>query len=583
MEVEPSRQGERDGRAQVPGDYRLEEDRVREMIRACFEEGILPTNIDPGEMEVSGREVKFTLNSSLDEIKIKWLKERMVTVIFRDGARFLPKKVKEDVIRAYEDVWIRDEVFGEEFKRGRIKIESPNVVSYIPRAQDITDWMLQKKSDFIDLAGTTYRTEFKPWLTSAEIRDWRQLLDQNAFWVVAVGIPLDEMRFIHVHVEKAIGKVLKQHKPESDDTDPKLVNLRFDINPACKDNMKDKFSIQTCQGDVLEVRLAGPDSDWCKRCRSFFHTESTCRRPGRRGQGATNLNQPQVSTSDSRQPRPSYNGDLRAPGAATQQAGQPSGDPLNVPVSSAVRTNPMFSPAGVQGQHMAEARQFQGLTQGNVSALDTSWADYFRSLPPHPYMVPQAGAGTGSYQVGLSPSMANLHAFTPWSSAGMPQGGLHGNRDGMLMQVPSNVSFGAAPSGSGGGRLRGELPGKERRISDGGVEIQVDLQAEGSDSSTGSQATPSAVGQLEQLEADGLRLFPLSWLYEGRKPELRRIRVSPSVSAEFLSDINMKLGRDKKLDSPFMKRVLTEEWAPLVPLDASEIQATGTVAPDGQA
>ncbi|GBG85668.1 hypothetical protein CBR_g40400 [Chara braunii] len=207
MEVKPVIKGERDGRAQVPSDYRFEEERAREMIR----EGILPSDIDPGEMEVTGREVKFILNSTVDETKIRWLKERSVIVIFRDGALFLPKKVKEDVVRAYEDVWISDEIFSQDFKRGRVKVESPNVVSYVPRAQDITDWMLRKKTDFIDFAGTTYRTDFKPWLTRAEIRDWRQLINQDTFWVVAVGVPPDEMPFLHVHVEKAIGKVLKQH------------------------------------------------------------------------------------------------------------------------------------------------------------------------------------------------------------------------------------------------------------------------------------------------------------------------------------------------------------------------------------
>ncbi|GBG89641.1 hypothetical protein CBR_g49430 [Chara braunii] len=294
MEAKPVNQGGGDGREQVPGDYRLEEERVREMIRACFEDGILPMDIDPGEMQVTGREVKFVLNTSLDEIKVRWLKERTVTVIFRDGARFLPKKVKEDVVRAYEDVWIRDEVFGQDFKRGRIKVESPNVISYVPRAQVISDWMLRKKTDAIDLAGITFRTDFKPWLARAEIRNWRQLIGQSTFWVVAVGIPLNEMPFIHVHVEKVIGKIVKEHKLEADDTDTKLVNLRFDIGPACKTNMTDKIMMQTFQGDVLEIRLADADSKYCKRCRTFFHTEASCRRAGRRpDQGASSSSQGQ--------------------------------------------------------------------------------------------------------------------------------------------------------------------------------------------------------------------------------------------------------------------------------------------------
>ncbi|GBG74469.1 hypothetical protein CBR_g18880 [Chara braunii] len=176
--------------------------------------------------------------------------------------------------------------------------------------------MLRKKSDAIDLAGTTYRTDFKPWLTKAEIRDWRQLIDQSTFWVVAVGIPLDEMPFIHVHVEKVVGKIVKQHEPEGDDTDPKLVKLRFDIDPAYKTNMKDKIMVQTLQGDVLEIRLASADSEWSKRCRTFFHTESTCRRAGRRpDQGTSSSNQVQ-STARRNQQHQGYNGPLAAPEAS---------------------------------------------------------------------------------------------------------------------------------------------------------------------------------------------------------------------------------------------------------------------------
>ncbi|GBG63689.1 hypothetical protein CBR_g39001 [Chara braunii] len=126
--------------------------------------------------------------------------------------------------------------------------------------------MLTKRSDFIELAGVIYHTEFKPWMTRAELRDWRKLVDQDTFWVVAVGVPLDEMVFIHVHVERAISKIVKRHLPEADESDPKLVNLRFDIEPSNRDCMKYKIWIQTHQGDVLEVRLANADTEWCGRC-----------------------------------------------------------------------------------------------------------------------------------------------------------------------------------------------------------------------------------------------------------------------------------------------------------------------------
>ncbi|GBG82674.1 hypothetical protein CBR_g35039 [Chara braunii] len=633
MEPESAPHGERDSRAQVPSDYRLEEERARELIRACYEEGILPTDIDPGEMQVSGREVRFILNTTLDEIKIKWLKERTVTIIFREGARFLPKKVKEDMVRAYEEVWIQEETFGQEFKRGRIKVESPNVVSYVPRAQAITDWMLRKKSDYIDLAGTIYRTEFKPWLTRAEIRDWRQLINQDIFWVVAVGVPLDEMPFLHVRVEKVIGKVTKLHKPEADEADPKLVNLRFDIDPASRGNMKDKIMVQTCQGDVLEVKLANDDSDWCKRCRTFFHTEATCRRSDRRNQGGSRTNQPQASaTSRPAAPGAGYDGSPRAP--STSVAPLPSGSQQAAadssrPGGATTRLNPTFSP---------------GVNQNGFHRYET------------------VAGGQSQERQPASPAVS--------------------------------VSRSPAPSGF---HVRGESPGKQRRVSEGDVEIRVDeLHAESSASSEGSQKLPSSVkgkrkpshsrmdaltkGQtvvesrlvpmmltaarnsfwaiawtwsagspmflnapcpespmplatetltktifqnkfpfrlietsiprflidmegkrvhlytplfdarlspplLDSLEKEGLILFPLQWLGEGWKSDLRRIKLSLVVTSEVLSELNAKLGKDRKLDSLFIRKALTDVWPTSFPVtDAnSQIQLLGAMALDGQA
>ncbi|GBG87557.1 hypothetical protein CBR_g45615 [Chara braunii] len=257
--------GIQNDRAPVPNDNYLEDGQVKEMVRACHEHDILPANIDGGTMEVNGREVTFVLNSLIDELKVRWLKSRTIMVISREGARFLPRRVKEDVIRAYEDGWIRDDAFGASFKRGRIKVESTNIASYIPKAQEVTDWMLAKKTDFFDLAGTTYWTDFKPWMTRVEARDWRKTIDESIFWVVAIGVPLDEMVFLQDHVERAIGRIVKAHIPEADETDPKLVNLRFDIDPSRKEYMKDKIWVKTCQGDLMEVRMASADSEWCKR------------------------------------------------------------------------------------------------------------------------------------------------------------------------------------------------------------------------------------------------------------------------------------------------------------------------------
>ncbi|GBG65596.1 hypothetical protein CBR_g51478 [Chara braunii] len=54
-------------------------------------------------MTVQGRGVRFKVREFIDRINVQWLKERTVTIIFREAARFLARSVKEDLIRAYED------------------------------------------------------------------------------------------------------------------------------------------------------------------------------------------------------------------------------------------------------------------------------------------------------------------------------------------------------------------------------------------------------------------------------------------------------------------------------------------------
>ncbi|GBG77263.1 hypothetical protein CBR_g23591 [Chara braunii] len=526
MEPEESVQQAQDARAQVPGNYQLEEDRVKEMIRACYEEGILPTNIDSGKMSVEGREAKFVLNSAVDEIKVKWLKARTVTVIFRDGARFLPKKVKEDLIRAYEDVWIRDETFGEGFKRGRIKVESPNIVLYIPRSQAITDWMLAKRSDFIDLSNTTYRTEFKPWMTRVEVRDWRRTVDESIFWVVAVGIPLDEMTFIYVHIERAIGKIIKHHQPEADESNPKLVNLRFDLDHAAKSNMKDKVWVQTHQGDLLEVRMASTESEWCRRCCTFFHLEENCRRPDGRNRGGTSSRPQQASTAPGTgvSPQPQYQGPLRAPGASVtpvvksasnRQAASSSAPNSNMqavvqpvlPPGATSQFNPVFSPGAGQ---ILQGTVSQNLAPGQVNP----WAAFFQNLSMHPFIWQQT-QGLAPLDASLtgSPSFVNLQTYPPWTQApGGPGGqGSSGMSGGQGFNNAGSLPSRAAALGPSGSRLRGMSPCKQRRVSGtSGVDIQVDeVRAESSKvSSEGLRMDSRNGGKAAWASATELRKLP---------------------------------------------------------------------------
>ncbi|GBG66987.1 hypothetical protein CBR_g74673 [Chara braunii] len=178
--TEATPQGEGTGRSppvvpQAGRDYWEDEDRIRDMLQMCFDKGIYPTEIDPVEMIMEEREVRFKLNVSLDEIKVKWLKERTVTVIYKDAARFLPKNIKDDLVRAFEDGWvIGNENLGGNVRRGRVKIEGPGVASYVAKAREVVEFMLAEGQVDIKIGADTYKILLKPWMTRAEFRDLRR-------------------------------------------------------------------------------------------------------------------------------------------------------------------------------------------------------------------------------------------------------------------------------------------------------------------------------------------------------------------------------------------------------------------------
>ncbi|GBG81578.1 hypothetical protein CBR_g32570 [Chara braunii] len=154
--------------------YWAEEERVRDMLTKCFDIGILPAGWDIGQLKEDGNKAHFTLNPSLDEIKVKWLKERTVTVIFQEGSKNLPKRIKEDVIRALEDIWMGEGRFDPSVTRGRIRIEPSNVLSYVAKDARVTEWMLQEGETRVTLRGRWHSITFKPWLTKKEIQDTKK-------------------------------------------------------------------------------------------------------------------------------------------------------------------------------------------------------------------------------------------------------------------------------------------------------------------------------------------------------------------------------------------------------------------------
>ncbi|GBG62081.1 hypothetical protein CBR_g28557 [Chara braunii] len=298
--------------------YWEEEERIETLMGLCFDDGVYPTELDPGEMSVQGREVKFKLNTSLEEIKVKWLKERTVSVIFKENARFLSRSVKDDTIHAFENGWVlRSDNFPTETRRGRVKIEGPNALSYVAKSREVVTYMIHEGGVEIPVRTARYKIQFKPWMTKAEFRELRQQEDDRTFWVVAIQIPLDDMPFIFTQIQRAIGRIILAHRPDTDPPRPALVNTHFDIEPEARGNMKDKLWITTSNGDEQEVKLACSTAPKCQISKQFFHVAADCRRNrGRQssgGGGAFNapLQQPAQSEASKRGgQRPSYHGPL---------------------------------------------------------------------------------------------------------------------------------------------------------------------------------------------------------------------------------------------------------------------------------
>ncbi|GBG78190.1 hypothetical protein CBR_g26223 [Chara braunii] len=363
-----------------PAPNESEEDnvRLRELARRCYEDGVMPTGIDPGEMSGEGREVRFKVNRNIDQVKIAWLKEHTVTIIFRDGARFLSRKVKEDIMRAFEDEKVAGGALdAQTFSRGRVKIESPNVLSYVAKSSAIATFFILKGRDELTIGTNRYVLEFKPWLTKAQLRAQRLEEDDSVFWVTAVQVPLDAFFYLQAQIARAIGPILRTHPVEQDCQKPALINVKFDIDPSTKDNMKDKIWMETCEGDELEVRLASAGTPRCRTCKAFFHSDAECRRNQQQGHGSQ-YQQGQASSAS----RPQYQGVMRpmggqgAPGGAvpnevggTSQAGGEGVSATSVPGQEGVNA-PLGSERVTLGQGLfAQGVRQQPISLGNPSSF----------------------------------------------------------------------------------------------------------------------------------------------------------------------------------------------------------------------
>ncbi|GBG86749.1 hypothetical protein CBR_g41813 [Chara braunii] len=256
------------------------EDRVRESISRCYDEGICPNGLELGVVVEDEEGRRFVVDETVDNIKVTWLKERTVILIFQEEARNLSRQVKEDLIRAYEDGWMPQQIFDPDTRRGRIRFEGQNVVSYVAKVKEVADWMLRSKEAKLKLGNKEYITTFKPWMPRQELRDRKLQEAERNFWIVALRVQLDTYYYLGEAVRGMFGEVLEMHPPEYDRTRPKLMNVKMDMHPDARFNVDDVLQMVELRHPFDEAApTASTTAGMLDYARLYYEDILTTRRP----------------------------------------------------------------------------------------------------------------------------------------------------------------------------------------------------------------------------------------------------------------------------------------------------------------
>ncbi|GBG75237.1 hypothetical protein CBR_g19873 [Chara braunii] len=238
--------------------------RIRESVSRCYDEGVCPDDLHLGEVVEDEGGKRFVVNELVNEVKDQWLKERSVIVVFQGEARSLARSVKEDLIRAYEDGWTTRRLFHPDTRRGRVKFEGANVASYVAKAKEIAEWLLQEGELKIKLGSKEYQVLFKPRLSSQELQEARLQEAKTRFWIMALRVPLDAYYYLKSAMRGMFREVVEMHNPEYDKDRPKLMNVKFDMPPKARERIDDDLVIESPKGERWRVDIVSPYTDWCR-------------------------------------------------------------------------------------------------------------------------------------------------------------------------------------------------------------------------------------------------------------------------------------------------------------------------------
>ncbi|GBG68545.1 hypothetical protein CBR_g3089 [Chara braunii] len=254
-------------------------DRLREAVGRCYAQGECPDDASLGEVIEDAEGKRFVVDGRVNAVKEEWLKDHTVIITFLGEARNLSRQIKEDLIRAYEDGWFAKKLFGASAERGRVKFEGANVASYVARSEQIATWLLQQRELKIKLQETEeYVVSFKPWLPLQELKEMKLQEAELKFWIIALRVPLDAYFYLRSAVQGVFGEVIEMHPPEYDRSRPRLMNVKLEMSPKVRGKIDDVLIIESPAGEKWRVEIASPYTNWCRRCRWYFHTEANCLR-----------------------------------------------------------------------------------------------------------------------------------------------------------------------------------------------------------------------------------------------------------------------------------------------------------------
>ncbi|GBG85455.1 hypothetical protein CBR_g40097 [Chara braunii] len=251
-----------------------EEDRIRLLIAKCYDDGVFPERLKHGEFVIDNEIRVFKVNPQLDRLTTAWLKERTVTVILQGVAHNLPARLREDLIRVYENGWSRQRTFARGFKRGRVHGEGPNVMSYVAKSREIAQWLVAKAEDVVVIRRNEYKLLFKPWMMRAELEERRRQEDETKFWVTTLRVPLRVMFHVPDLVQQVMGNIILQHPPKPDASRPKLMNLKFELPREAEERFEPTLPMKLVDGEIYNVEFVCKNTPWCTRYRWWFRTES---------------------------------------------------------------------------------------------------------------------------------------------------------------------------------------------------------------------------------------------------------------------------------------------------------------------